>query len=243
MKVGFILKIDILEMATETLIPLESNPEVMNKFLQKLGVTNNWNVVDVMGLDSDVLSWVPRPVLSVMLLFPLSENYENHKKEEENEILSKGQEVSGNIFYMKQNISNACGTIALVHSVANNTDKIDLSEGHLKKFLEDAKNLDAAARGALLEKSEGIINAHKELAQEGQTNTPSAEDPVNHHFITFVHKDGALYELDGRKAFPINHGPTSSDTLLEDAAKVCKEFMARDPNEVLFTVIALVAAE
>ncbi|CAG4979375.1 unnamed protein product [Parnassius apollo] len=140
---------------------------------------------------------------------------------------------------MKQNISNACGTVALVHSIANNTDKIQLTEGHLKKFLDEAKELDAAARGTLLEKSEGIINAHKELAQEGQTNTPSADDPVNHHFITFVHKDGALYELDGRKAFPINHGPTTPDNLLEDAAAVCKKFIARDPNEVRFTVVAL----
>ncbi|XP_053616433.1 ubiquitin carboxyl-terminal hydrolase isozyme L3 [Plodia interpunctella] len=230
-------------MATETLVPLESNPEVMNKFLQNLGVPGNWAIVDVMGLDSEMLSWVPRPVISVLLLFPISENYENHKKKEENNILSTGQEVSSNIFYMKQNISNACGTVALVHSVANNCDKIELSNGPMKKFLDDAKGLDAAARGALLEKTEAIINAHKELAQEGQTTTPSADDPVNHHFIAFVHKDGALYELDGRKAFPINHGPTTSDSLLEDAATICKEFMARDPNEVRFTVMALAAAD
>ncbi|XP_061708670.1 ubiquitin carboxyl-terminal hydrolase isozyme L3 [Cydia pomonella] len=230
-------------MASENLIPLESNPEVMNKFLQKLGVPSNWSIVDVMGLDSEMLSWVPRPVLAVMLLFPISEKYEQHKQQEESDILSKGQEVSSNIFYMKQNLSNACGTIALVHSVANNTDKIHLNDGVMKKFLDEAKGLDAAARGALLEKTEGIINAHKELAQEGQTNTPSAEDPVNHHFITFVHKDGALYELDGRKAFPVNHGPTTADTLLDDAAKVCNEFIARDPEEVRFTVVALTATD
>ncbi|XP_068626769.1 ubiquitin carboxyl-terminal hydrolase isozyme L3 [Battus philenor] len=229
-------------MASETLIPLESNPEVMNKFLQKLGVPDKWNIVDVMGLEPEMLSWVPRPVLSVMLLFPVSNAYEEYKQKEENEILSKGQEVTNNIFYMKQNISNACGTVALVHSIANNIDKISLSDGHLKKFLEEAKGLDASARGTLLEKSEGIINAHKELAREGQTNTPSAEDPVNHHFITFVHVDGALYELDGRKAFPINHGPTSPDSLLEDAAAICKQFIARDPNEVRFTVVALTEA-
>lgn len=230
-------------MATETLVPLESNPEVMNKFLQKLGVPTNWNVVDVMGLDPEMLSWVPRPVLAVMLLFPISEPYEEHKSKEEVDILSKGQEVCSDIFYLKQNLSNACGTIAIMHSVANNNDKIQLTDGPMKKFLEDAKGLDAVARGSLLEKTESIINAHKELAQEGQTNTPGADEPVNHHFIAFIHKNGTLYELDGRKSFPVNHGPTTQETLLEDAAKICKEFMARDPNEVRFTVVALAASD
>ena len=35
---------------------------------------------------------------------------------------------------MKQTISNACGTVALLHSVANNTDSIKLKEGALKVF-------------------------------------------------------------------------------------------------------------
>ncbi|XP_059048135.1 ubiquitin carboxyl-terminal hydrolase-like [Achroia grisella] len=230
-------------MATDALVPLESNPEVMNKFLQKLGVPPDWSIVDVMSLDPEMLSWIPQPVISVILLFPISASYEEHKKKEEVEVLSKGQKISSNIFYMKQYLSNACGTVALVHSVANNCDKIQLSEGPLKKFLEEARPLDASTRGTLFTKTEGIINAHKELAQEGQTNTPSPEDLINHHFIVFVHKDGALYELDGNKAFPINHGPTTPESLLEDAAKVCKEFMGRDPNEVRFTVMALAALD
>lgn len=57
------------------------------------------------------------------------------------------------------------------------------------------------------------------------------------------HVDGCLYELDGRKVFPINHGPSSADTLLEDATAVVKKFMARDPEEVRFTVVALAAAQ
>ncbi|XP_023392149.1 ubiquitin carboxyl-terminal hydrolase isozyme L3 [Pteropus vampyrus] len=72
--------------------------------------------------------------------------------------------------------------------------------------------------------------------------TPSIDEKVDLHFIALVHVDGHLYELDGRKPFPINHGETSDDTLLEDAIEVCKKFMERDPDELRFNAIALSAA-
>ncbi|XP_022236075.1 ubiquitin carboxyl-terminal hydrolase isozyme L3-like [Limulus polyphemus] len=72
--------------------------------------------------------------------------------------------------------------------------------------------------------------------------TPSADEEVNLHFVTFVEVDDSLYELDGRKAFPVNHGPTSKDTLLKDAAAVCRKFIERDPENVRFNVVALAAA-
>ncbi len=45
--------------------------------------------------------------------------------------------------------------------------------------------------------------------------TPNIEDDVDLHFIAFVEKDGELYELDGAKPFPINHGPIDENMLLE----------------------------
>lgn len=46
-----------------------------------------------------------------------------------------------------------------------------------------------------MKETNGIIEAHKQLAQEGQTQAPPEDEPVVHHFVAFVEKDGTLYEL------------------------------------------------
>jgi len=230
------------------LLPLESNPDVMNKFIHLLGVPENWNIVDVYGLDSDALAWVPRPVIALILLFPCSDKFYEHAKQEAEIIKEKGQVLIDEIFYMKQYVSNACGSIALIHSVANNSERLNLKEGVFKKILEDSKHLTPEQRGDMLSKvnsnSEAykLITAHQELAMEGQTEA-NPNEKVNHHFVAFVEKGGYLFELDGRKDFPINHGPTTEDTFLEDAANVCKQFMERDSEDVNFTIMALTQCE
>ncbi|XP_071639517.1 ubiquitin carboxyl-terminal hydrolase isozyme L3 [Temnothorax longispinosus] len=222
-------------------VPLESNPEVMTKFLHKLGVPKKWSVLDVYGLESDLLAIVPRPVLAVILLYPFSKI--DKAEEAKAEVKDSKNDGPDSVYHLKQNISNACGTIALLHSVANNLDVIQLEDGFLKKFLDETKGLSYAERGERLEKSQEIIDTHMESAQEGQTEAPAEDMEVYHHFVAFVHKDGSLYELDGRKPAPINHGSTTPEALLDDAARVCKEYMERDPNEVRFTVVALAANE
>jgi ubiquitin carboxyl-terminal hydrolase L3 len=42
---------------------------------------------------------------------------------QEAEVEEKGQTVSENVYYLKQVVPNACGTVALIHGVANNVDK------------------------------------------------------------------------------------------------------------------------
>ena len=226
-----------------TWIPLESNPEVMTKLLHKVGVPKEWCIVDVYGLEPDLLALVPKPVLAVILLYPLGKKSDNTLEEEVEDVKESKESTPSprdpSIYHLKQYIHNACGTIALIHSVANNLDSINLKDGFLKTFLNDSKNLSFAECGELLMNSSDISTTHKELAQEGQTEAPNEDIPVFHHFMALVHKNGSLYELDGRKPAPINHGPTSPETLLEDAARVCKEYIARDPKEVCFTVVAL----
>ncbi|XP_078402092.1 ubiquitin carboxyl-terminal hydrolase isozyme L3 isoform X1 [Cetorhinus maximus] len=209
-------------------------------FMQQLGLLPSWQFGDVFGMDPELLSLVPRPVCSILLLFPVTEKYEAFKQEEEAKIKADGQKVDPQVYFMKQTISNACGTIGLIHALANNRDKLEFETNSvMKKFLDESTPLSPEEKAKYLEKDESIRVTHEFSAQEGQTEAPSLDEKVDLHFITFVNIDGYLYELDGRKPFPINHGSTTADNFLEDAVEVCKKFMQRDPDELRFTVVAL----
>lgn len=118
---------------------------------------------------------------------------------------------------------------------------ISIADGVLKKFLERGVKLSPEERGQALETDKEFTEDHQSLAQEGQTNAANYETVI-HHFIALVNKENTLYELDGRKSYPISHGKTSDETFVQDAARVCKEFMGRDPEDLRFTVLALTAA-
>ncbi|XP_037911693.1 ubiquitin carboxyl-terminal hydrolase isoform X1 [Hermetia illucens] len=222
-----------------TWLPMESNPDVMSSYIHKLGVSKDWSLIDVVGLDEELLEWVPKPVKALILLFPCSEAYEKYRDAEDEKLKQNPPKYPDDLFYMKQCVHNACGTIALVHSLANNKDVLLKGEGILQNYLQKAEPLTHEERGRKLEADEAFTIAHQEVAQQGQT-TVNLDDEVDHHFIALVNKGGHIYELDGERSGPVDHGETSEDNFLKDAARVCKEFMARDPDEMRFTVIALV---
>ena len=73
-----------------------------------------------------------------------------------------------------------------------------------------------------------------------ETSYVSIDDEIIRHFITMVHINGGLYELDGQKYGPVRHGGTTQDSLLEDACRVVEEFMKHDPDSWCYTIMALV---
>ncbi|KAF2358385.1 Peptidase C12 ubiquitin carboxyl-terminal hydrolase [Trinorchestia longiramus] len=225
-------------MASSRWVPLESNPE----FLTGLGVPETTRVCDVLGLDEELLALVPRPVYALLLLYPLTDKSEGFKAEQESAVEEAGQDLSENLYYMKQYIGNACGAVALIHALANNKS-ISYDDGPLKDFLEKTASMDPEARGHELEANEGLAAIHESCASDGQTAAPNREDHLDTHFIAFVNVDNTLYELDGRKKFPINHGSTSEETFIIDGANILRSFMERDPKESRFAVLALAAAE
>lgn len=216
-------------------VPLESNPEVLNKYVHNLGVSNDWDFVDVYGLDPELLMMVPRPVIAVMLLYPITDQSENPDNK-----IGDQKDTADGVYYMKQTVGNACGTVAVIHALANNRDNIKFEDNkHFNKFLEETLGKEPAEIAKLLENDTEMGAAHEGSAQEGQTEAPSRDDKINTHFIAFVCKGSDLYELDGRKTGPVLHGKTTPDTLLEDTVEVVRKFMARDPAQMNFTLMAL----
>lgn len=215
-------------------LPLEANPDVMNQFLWGLGLPENEaECCDVFGLDEELLEMVPKPVVAVLFLYPITAQSEEERTQQD----SVKKEYSNKVYFMKQTVGNACGTIGLLHAVGNITSEIKLHEGSfLDKFFKTTSSMDPLQRAAFLENDTEMEVAHSVAATAGDTE---ASDNVDTHFICFSCVDGELYELDGRKSGPISHGPSSPSTLLQDAAKVIQGMIEKNPDSLNFNVIAI----
>ncbi len=90
------------------------------------------------------------------------------EKKQQQETLSEPTDNS--LYFVKQLVANACGTIAIVHAIANNLDKIQLEEGKgLRKFIENTKENSPLERGEKLGYDECIAQAHETSSKKGQT--------------------------------------------------------------------------
>lgn len=214
-------------------VPLESNPEVMTNFLHGLGLAPEFKVVDVFGFDDDLIAMLPQPVYALILLYPgnkvtISADGDNLG------------EPNKDVYFMKQTIRNACGTIALLHSVANVADKLSFTDDSvLKKFLEKTAEMSPEERGHEVENSKEISEVHSVVASCGQTEAPAADAVVSGHFVAFVERNGRLYELNGGKNGPVDHGSSSFETFAKDIAALCRNVISRT-DEPAFSAVALV---
>lgn len=241
----------------DTWVPLESNPEMLNIYMKSMGVSDNKVFfVDVLGLSDDLLSMVPTPVHAFLVVFPI-----NKKTEKLSSKLSKTHEATldflkkNNVIFIKQYVPNACGTVAIIHALANNINvlgNVD-PESPIFKFLqsdssllsenmseEEKQKVRAEKMGNILKDNQSIQNIHESCATaEGSTEI---ELDVLLHFSCFVSIGGRCVELDGRQENIILHGetPTNAD-FVKAAADAIQKKMDVCPNCMEFGITALVS--
>ncbi|KAG6003246.1 hypothetical protein E4U54_000724 [Claviceps lovelessii] len=227
-------------------IPLEANPELMTTLIHKLGVSSALALHDVYSLtDPDMLSFIPRPALALLLVFPVSAVYESHRMAEDNTVDEyKGAGEGQPVIWWRQTIRNACGMMGLLHAVSNGPARNMIEQGSiLDQLVKNSIPLPPRERASLLENTPAIATAHKEAASLGDTSAPDAQDDVDLHYVCFVKGgDGALWELDGRRKGPIRRGELeeSEDMLSAKALSLgILKFLDREGGDLRFSAVAL----
>ena len=90
---------------TKHFIPPKCNPDLFTQFIHSLGVSSNLVFQDVFSLDPDMLAFIPRPVLALILVFPASDVYDQEKAIEESTREDyKGRGKTEDVTWFKQTI-------------------------------------------------------------------------------------------------------------------------------------------
>lgn len=204
-------------------IPLESNPDMLTAFARRIGLESSDAVFsDCVSIDPELLFMVPRPCRALIFLFPCTNMYKAQGER------PSALPVSDKVYFMKQLVSNACGSIAVIHALINSRQHLAIKEdSFLWKFFTASEAMSPEERGRHL----GVAgNELKQVSEAvatdvtlSQTAAPAATDTVEAHFICFVPVDGHLYEFDGIRPAPINHGEVTDDDFVEKAAQVIRD--------------------
>jgi len=79
-------------------LPVESNPEIINSFIKKLGFdTNKYIFTDVLSTEDWAQAIVPQPCLAVIFLYPISAKQLEYERQEAAKIRREGHTVSKDV--------------------------------------------------------------------------------------------------------------------------------------------------
>lgn len=102
-------------------------------------------------------------------------------------------------------------------------------------------------RAEALENSSELERIHATAALQGDTEPPAdAEEEVDFHFICFVlsQSDGHVYELDGDRKGPVDHGPilkADEDLVGKGSLNLVRSYIEREDGlDDRFSLMALV---
>jgi len=221
------------------------------KLAYKLGLSKKWCFTEIYGLEEELLEMLPKPAISLILLFPNKDDDDNEKLKTIYKFAANiEEENSSKVFFLRQveTLGYACGTIAMIHSIGNNQERSIVEKNSiLEHFFKECSAINSYSdRGSFLSSYEQIRRVHDEIALLGRNNDNKkikeegeGEEEVDYHFISFVQKDAMLIELDGCKSFPVNHGNTSEENFLRDAIKVIRKHYFETLGVIQFALMAL----
>lgn len=219
-----------------------SDAGVFTELVEKLGV-KNVQFEELFSMDEASLA-AAAPVHAVVFLFkyrrldrdaaaagkPLDGNYDF-------------QYQQNNVFFAAQTIQNACATQAVLNALLNKTAAVDVGP-ELDNIRQFVAQFSPQMAGDTLSNSELIRTVHNSFLAPRLIDADSArpvdeKDDGLYHFITYVHVNGSIYELDGLHEYPIRHTEVPADQFCTALAPILQRRAARYAGEIRFALLAI----
>ncbi|XP_036344787.1 ubiquitin carboxyl-terminal hydrolase calypso [Rhagoletis pomonella] len=235
---------------TDGWLELESDPGLFTLLLEDFGV-KNVQVEEVYDLQKPI----DGPVYGFIFLFRWMEERRARRKivEATAEIFVKDEEEVSSIFFAQQVVPNSCATHALL-SVLLNSNDADLQLGStLSRLKAHTKGMCPENKGWAIGNTPELACAHNSHAmpQAKRRLDRGAASGVStgrftgeaFHFVSYVPISGHLFELDGLKPYPIDHGPwEENEDWTEKFRRVMAERLgiATGEQDIRFNLMAVV---
>lgn len=202
---------------TEGWLEVESDPGLFTLLLTEGMGVPNVQVEEVYDLYSDD-KLVPegQDTLGFIFLFKWIEERRSRRKliDDEEHLYVKDEDKMNRIFFAHQIVPNSCATHALVSILLNCPDlNLGPTLENLKAHVAD---MSPENKGLAIGNCPELAHAHNShavpLGRRKQEKpilptTGSRYTAETFHFVSYVPINGNLFELDGLKRFPIDHGP------------------------------------
>jgi len=213
---------------------IESDPGVFTELIQKFGVTGV-QVEELWSLDKESFADI-KPVYGLVFLFKWSPDSDPAGSVVQDSRLDS-------IFFAKQVINNACATQAIMSVLMNIEDTSVTLGDTLREFKEFCGALDPETKGLALSNSDQIRSVHNSFARqtlfEFDSKKAEKDDDV-FHFVSYVPINGRIYELDGLKPGPVDHGPAGEDWTDNVRSVIEARMMKYTQGEIQFNLMGII---
>lgn len=221
---------------------LESDPGLFTSLLKDLGV-NGVELKEIYDLTNEL----ERPIYGFIFLFRwIEERRYRRNIVNQTDIYVKDNDIINNMFFARQKITNSCATHALLSVLLNSPD-IDIGE-ILQRIKGYTMGMDPENKGWAIGNTPEVAWAHNSHAKrlyvksdiKNKKTTTKFTTGDAYHYVSFLPINGHLYELDGLKPFPMNHGSWASNEDWTDKFKKIISDRLGEHNDVRFNLMAVV---
>ncbi|XP_056304093.1 ubiquitin carboxyl-terminal hydrolase BAP1 isoform X1 [Danio aesculapii] len=202
-------------------LELESDPGLFTLLVEDFGV-KGVQVEEIYDLQSKCQS----PVYGFIFLFKWIEERRSRRKVstlvDETSVID--DDIVNDMFFAHQLIPNSCATHALLSVLLNCSGvELGMTLSRMKAF---TKGFNPESKGYAIGNAPELAKAHNSHARPEPRHLPEKQNGISavrtmeaFHFVSYVPIKDRLFELDGLKAYPIDHGPWGEDEEWTDKAR------------------------